>query len=71
MIEYSDRPLKEEYDKEPVYYCTKCLSLGIRSMGDIIDYCDDCGSTEIAQTDIHTWEAMYEKKYGTKFLNKK
>lgn len=71
MIEYSDRPLKEEYDLEPVYYCKNCLSLSIRTLNDVIDYCDSCGSTEIAQTDIHTWEDMYNRKYGKSFLNSK
>ena len=71
MIEYSDRPLKEEYDKEPVFYCKDCLSLCSLPLEEVLDYCDDCGSTNIGETDIHTWEAMYEKKYGIKFLNKK
>lgn len=71
MIDYSDRPSKDEYNKELVYYCKKCLSLSILPLKDIMDYCDTCGSTEIGQTDIFTWENMYEKKYGIKFLNQK
>lgn len=35
---------------------------------DPLDYCDDCGSTEIGVTDIHEWEKMYEQKYGKNFL---
>ena len=71
MLEYSDRPLKEEYDKEPVFYCKKCLSLAIKRLHNILDYCDNCGSTEIDETDIHTWEKLYVNKYGVKFLNQK
>lgn len=65
--------LKDEYNKEPVYYCAKCLSLRIRDIPYMTEseYCDECGSTNIEQTLIHEWEQMYEKKYGHKFLNKK
>lgn len=70
MIEYSDRPLKEEYDKEPVYYCKKCLSLSIKTLHNVLDYCDTCGSTEIGEVNIHDWEKMYINKYGVKYLNK-
>lgn len=57
-----------EYDKEPVYYCPRCLSLEIKSdIGDYC-YCNKCGSTTIKTTDIFKWEEMYEARYGTKFL---
>lgn len=61
-----------EYNQEPVYYCTKCLSLKIMGVSDCddYDYCDDCGNTNIAQCNIEEWEKMYEKKYGIKLLNK-
>lgn len=65
--------LKEEYNKEPIYYCAKCLSLKIRDIPYIpeSEYCDECGSTNVVQTQIDQWEQMYENKYGYKFLNKK
>ena len=59
-----------DYDSEPVIYCKHCLSLKIRILDDIIDYCDECGSTDTAQTDIHTWEKMWEDKYGKPYNNK-
>nr|DAG97368.1 MAG TPA: hypothetical protein [Crassvirales sp.] len=31
--------LSERFNDEPVYYCTRCLSLKIRGMRDI-EYCD-------------------------------
>lgn len=43
---------KEEYNNIPVHYCTKCHSLNIRIYDNETDYCDDCGSAEIAQTHI-------------------
>jgi len=59
---------KEEYNKEPVYYCKKCLSLKVRAVADM-SYCDDCGSTEIDEINIREWEKLYEKKVGVNFLN--
>jgi hypothetical protein len=35
-----------KYNSEPVYYCTNCLSLNVKAMGEN-SYCDDCGSTEM------------------------
>ena len=65
-----DNPNKEEYNKEPVFYCRHCLSLKIIGVPDIEDlnYCDECGATEVEQTDINEWEQMYEKKYGFNFI---
>lgn len=67
--------LQEEinYNDEPVFYCKHCLSLRILNESQLpdLEYCDDCGSTNIETTDISTWEEMYEKRYGFKFLDKK
>lgn len=62
-----------DYNAIPVFYCKHCLSLNIKTVDESIDteyldFCANCGSTEIGQTDIHTWEKMYEQKYGKKFL---
>lgn len=64
---------KVDYNREPVFYCRHCLSLRIKSMDEehdteFLDYCDDCGSTDIVQANIHEWEDMYRKKYGKDFL---
>ena len=64
---------KVDYNAIPVFYCKHCLSLNIKTVDESIDteyldFCADCGSTEIGQTDIHTWEKMYEQKYGKNFL---
>lgn len=55
-----------DYNEEPVFYCRKCLSLKIRDVECIenSEYCDDCGSTDIAQANIEEWDAMYVAKYG-------
>lgn len=58
--------LHSEYDKEPVYYCKRCLSLAVKSVGQY-DYCDNCSCTDIGTTDIFTWEEMYKNKYGKEF----
>lgn len=60
-----------DYNAEPVFYCKRCLSLrimGVPLMSDC-DYCDNCGSTDIAQCSIEEWENLYEEHYGFKFLN--
>lgn len=61
-----------DYDSEPVRYCSKCYSLKIKydeSIDD--DYCVDCGCTDISESSISNWERLYEKRYGHKFTQKK
>lgn len=57
----------EDYNKEPVYYCTHCMSLKIKSLDSFVDYCDDCGSTDIESTDIYSWMRMYRERFGKDF----
>ena len=66
-VEVRDNP----YDNIPVAYCKQCLSLAVMRDDILVDYCDKCGCTDIEYTDIHTWETMYEKKYGQKYLQTK
>lgn len=63
---YLERDIMEDYNEEPVFYCTHCLSLKILALDDY-DYCDDCGGTDIATTDIYTWRQMYKDRYGKDF----
>ena len=51
--------IEQDFNSEPVFYCKHCLSLNIKSVDDSIDadyldFCDECGSTEVGKTDIHT-----------------
>lgn len=61
---------KNEYNEEPVLYCKNCLSIRIRNIEKIenSDYCDDCGSTDIAECSIEEWENLYKSRYGHKYL---
>lgn len=59
--------MDSEYNDEPVYYCPHCLSLKIKILDSFVDYCDDCGCTEIETTDIFTWREMYKKRFGKDF----
>ena len=59
-----------DYNAEPLFYCKHCLSLAIKSVGDV-DYCDECGGTDIKTTNIHTWEIEYKEKYGVEYLKTK
>lgn len=62
-----DTTAQEDYNLEPVYYCTHCLSLKVLSLDPYVDYCDDCGSTDIESTDIFTWRRMYKERFGKDF----
>lgn len=59
----------KDYNQEPVEYCTHCLSLAIRDVNGQ-PYCDKCGCTITAKTDIHNWERMYGQTYGNNYINK-
>lgn len=60
-----------DYNAEPVYYCRHCLSLNIRNVLHMeeLDYCEECGSTDIESTDIGTWEGLYRERYGFNLLD--
>lgn len=60
-----------EFNTEPVFYCKHCLSLRIKAVPGLshLDYCDECGATDIAQTDIETWRKMYREKFGFDYLD--
>jgi len=53
----------EEYNAEPVYYCPHCLSLKIMPLDGVIDYCDECGYTEIETCQIEEWQEMYKNRF--------
>lgn len=61
---------KEEYNKEPVYYCKKCLSLkiGYVAVLECSEYCEDCNSTNIGKAPIEEWDKMFFNKYGYHYL---
>ena len=59
------------YDEEPVRYCPRCYSLKIRYEESIdSDCCMECGCSDIEETDIATWEKMYQDRYGKKYVEK-
>lgn len=64
---------KEQYNSEPIFYCRNCLSLRVKTVGVTtgLDFCDECGSTDIEKTDIETWKELYRNKYGFDYLDKK
>lgn len=69
LREYNQK--KSDYNKEPVYYCSHCLSLKIRDAGlPELLYCDDCGSSNIYTANIEEWEELYKNKYGFRFLDR-
>ena len=60
----------DEYNSIPVLYCKRCLSIKVMNISIIedLDYCDECGSTDIGQCSIEEWEELYKDKYGHKYL---
>ena len=60
------------YNDEPVFYCKNCLSLKVKMVasGLDLDYCDECGSTDIEQTHIEEWRKLYRERYGFDYLTK-
>lgn len=69
-MEQDEKMTKEEYNAIPVLYCRQCLSLRIRQVYSSIDYCEHCGNTNVGETDIHTWEKLYEETYGKPYVDK-
>ena len=58
----------DKYNAEPVVYCSNCLSLKIMTV-DGIDYCEECGSTNMEEANIFDWEKLYAAKYAGKYLD--
>lgn len=63
----------DDRDLEPVSYCSECYSLKIGSIDGVSnsDYCMECGCTETRKATIEEWERLYEKRYGSKFVERK
>jgi hypothetical protein len=62
---------RDKYNEEPVFYCKHCLSLNIRGVEEMnLDYCDDCGSTDIEECQIEEWRDKYRNKFGHDYLDK-
>lgn len=63
----------EEYNSISILYCKKCLSLKVMNLTGMedFDYCDECGSTDIGQTDIETWKKLFKERYGFDYLDNK
>lgn len=57
---------------DKVFYCKSCLSLRVKTVAvnSGLDYCDECGSTDIGETSIEEWERLYKERYGFYFLDK-
>ena len=67
----SEQDKIKDYDSEPVVFCAKCFSLNIKHEDSLdMDYCGDCGCSSIGEALIEDWEALYEKKYGKKYVVK-
>lgn len=60
--------MEETYNDEPVFYCKTCLSLKIKTVVSDLDYCDDCGATDIGQAHIEEWKRLYKERYGFDYL---
>lgn len=63
----------KEYNDIPVHYCKDCLSLKIKTVSEglNLDYCDECGCTDIEQAHIEEWKELYKDRYGFDYLTSK
>lgn len=62
----------EDYNSEPVKYCSKCYSLKIGYEDTIgSEYCMDCGCSDTMETSIEEWENLYTRRYGNSYIDKK
>lgn len=61
---------KDEYNKEPVFYCHNCLSLHVKELNGVpsLHVCHECGNTDIEETDIESWNQLYVAQYGKLFI---
>lgn len=67
----SEQDKLNDYDSEPVKYCARCYSLKIQYEETVdLEYCKDCGCSEIVESTIDEWEKKYERRYGHKFAEK-
>ena len=61
---------KEEYNAEPVHYCSNCLSLNIKEISGASMYvCRECGNPKTEEASINEWTELYTKEYGHSFLS--
>lgn len=58
-----------DYNSEPVKYCSRCYSLKIKYEESIdTEYCDECGCSDIIEASIEEWEKLYERRYHHKYI---
>ena len=60
-----------QYEEEPVFYCEHCLSLHVMVTKYGTEYCAECGSTDIVNSDLETWKHKYMLKYGKALIKDK
>lgn len=72
MRESMDIPTQQDFNSEPVYYCEHCMSLNILSDAGL-DFCGNCGSTDIKELESDTdraaidkWQELYNKRFSAK-----
>lgn len=59
----------EEYDSEPVTFCSRCYSLNIKYDDSLdLDCCGECGCTDFKTAPITEWEELFKNRFGHKFV---
>ena len=59
---------KEQYNNTPLCFCRKCLSISIYSE-DSLEFCLDCGGTDLAESGIDNWKRLFYEEYGNDYMN--
>lgn len=62
-----------KYDEEPVFYCTRCLSLSVMADKKGRLFCSKCGAQadRIDVCHIEKWEQLYRRVFGCSHLPQK
>ena len=58
---------KEEYNKVPLMYCQKCLSIKVKEE-EGYSICGDCGNDTFEEDVINDWEYRFKLRYGVSYL---
>ena len=60
-----------DYDSDPVTYCSRCYSLNIKHDDAIdLDCCGECGCTDFKTSNVYDWEKLFNQRYGHKYIEK-
>ncbi len=67
-------PVRNSFNDDPITYCKTCLSIAVKITSvdkQKVDYCSNCGNTDIGVSHISEWSDSFEDKHGYNYLKGK